>query len=409
MFRLRFDRGVAAGGGGVVQSSPTLASGGCGLPDGLERASHLRGPALKRVLFVTMHRPKRSPGQRFRFEQYIPYLEQNGYVCDMSYIVSEADDRIVYAPGHYAEKLLIFAKSVVTRLKDVLAAQRYDIVFIYREALMINTGVIEALLAATGARTVFDFDDAIWLQGVSKNNTRLAWLRGGTPKLPGILRRMDLVIAGNAYLADYAKQFNDNVTVVPTTLDTDTHAPFPAPPHDGICIGWSGSFSTAPYFDAIAPVLGQLKAQFGDRIYFKMLGDPSYRRPDLGIVGLPWREETEVADTAEFDIGLMPLPDDDWSRGKCGFKALLYMALAIPPVASPVGVNSDIIEDGVNGYLPGGESAWVETLGRLITHPDLREEIGLRGRNTVVERYSLRSQRERYLALFDALDLKGRV
>ena len=146
---------------------------------------------MKRVLFVTMHRPKRSPGQRFRFEQYIPYLEQNGYVCDMSYIVSEADDRIVYAPGHYAEKLLLFAKSVVTRLKDVLAARRYDIVFIYREALMINTGVIEALLAASGARTVLDFDDAIWLQGVSKNNARLSWLRGGTPKLPGILRRMD--------------------------------------------------------------------------------------------------------------------------------------------------------------------------------------------------------------------------
>ena len=364
---------------------------------------------MKRVLFVTMHRPKRSPGQRFRFEQYIPYLEQNGYVCDMSYIVSEADDRIVYAPGHYAEKLLLFAKSVVTRLKDVLAARRYDIVFIYLEALMINTGVIEALLAASGARTVLDFDDAIWLQGVSKNNARLSWLRGGTPKLPGILRRMDLVIVGNAYLADYAKQFNDNVVVVPTTLDTDTHAPFPAPPHDGICIGWSGSFSTAPYFDAIAPVLGRLKAQFGDRIYFRMLGDPSYRRPDLGIVGLPWREETEVADTAEFDIGLMPLPDDAWSRGKCGFKALLYMALAIPPVASPVGVNSDIIEDGVNGYLPENEDAWVESLGRLITHPEQRKEIGLRGRNTVVERYSLRSQREGYLAQFDALDRKGRA
>ena len=221
---------------------------------------------------------------------------------------------------------------------------------------------------------------------------------------------MDLVIAGNAYLADYAKQFNDNVVVVPTTLDTDTHAPFPAPPHDGVCIGWSGSFSTAPYFDAIAPVLGPTEgAGLVTSIYFKMLGDPSYRRPDLGIVGLPWREETEVADTAEFDIGLMPLPDDDWSRGKCAFKALLYMALAIPPVASPVGVNSHIIEDGVNGYLPHDEDAWVETLGRLITHPELRKEIGLRGRNTVVERYSLRSQREGYLALFDALDREGRA
>ena len=364
---------------------------------------------MKRVLFVTMHRPKRSPGQRFRFEQYIPYLEQNGYVCDMSYIISEADDRIVYAPGHYAEKLLIFAKSVVTRLRDVLAARRYDIVFIFREALMVNTGVIEALFARSGARTIFDFDDAIWLQGVSKGNARLAWLRSGTPKLPGILRRMDLVIAGNAHLADYARSFNDNVVVVPTTLDTETHAPASTAPHDGVCIGWSGSFSTAPYFDAITPVLGRLKDRFGDGVYFRMLGDASYRQPDLGIVGRPWREETEVEDTAEFDIGLMPLPDDEWSRGKCGFKALLYMALAIPAVASPVGVNTDIITDGANGYLPDNEDAWVETLARLVTDAHLRKEIGLRGRQTVVERYSLVAQRSRYLALFDGLrrDVQG--
>ena len=358
---------------------------------------------MKRVLFVTMHRPKRSPGQRFRFEQYIPYLEQNGWFCDMSYIISEADDRIVYAPGHYAEKLLIFAKSVVTRLRDVLAARRYDIVFIFREALMVNTGLIELLLARSGARTIFDFDDAIWLQGISKGNAALAWLRGGAPKLPGILREMDLVIAGNAYLADYARRFSDNVVVIPTTLDTETHAPTSKAPHDGFCIGWSGSFSTAPYFDAITPVLTRLKARFGAGVYFRMLGDASYRQHELGIVGRPWREGTEVEDTAEFDIGLMPLPDDEWSRGKCGFKALLYMALAIPAVASPVGVNTEIITDGVNGYLPENENAWVETLAHLVTDATLRKEVGLRGRQTVVERYSLTAQRRRYLALFDGL------
>jgi len=358
---------------------------------------------MRRVLFVTMHRPKRSPGQRFRFEQYIPYLEQNGYGCDLSYIVSEADDRIIYAPGRYAEKLLIFAKSVVTRLRDVLAARRYDIVFIYREALMVNTGVIEALLAASGARTVFDFDDAIWLQEVSKDNALLGWLRGGPSKIPGVLRRMDLVLAGNDYLADYARQFNDNVHVIPTTLDTDTHAPGPRPSHQGVCIGWNGSFSTVPYFEAITPVLGRVKEQFGDGVYFKLIGDAAYRHPGLGIVGQAWQEKTEVEDTLEFDIGLMPLPDDRWSRGKCGFKALLYMALAIPALASPVGVNSAIIKDGVNGYLPGDEDSWIEKLGRLIVDDDLRAEMGRRGRQTVVERYSLRSQRDRYLALFDSL------
>lgn len=363
---------------------------------------------MKRVLFVTMHRPKRSPGQRFRFEQYIPYLEQNGYVCDMSYIISEADDRVVYAPGRYAEKLLIFAKSVVTRLRDVLAARRYDIVFIYREALMINTGVIEALLAATGARTIFDFDDAIWLQEVSKNNARLAWLRGGSSKIPGVLRRVDMAFAGNAYLADYARRFNADVHIVPTTLDTDTHAPVARAPRTTVCVGWSGSPSTVPHFDLIAPVLAKLKSTFGDKVYFKLIGDGSYRRPELDLTGTRWCETTEVADTAEIDIGLMPLPDDDWSRGKCGFKALLYMALAIPAVVSPVGVNTEIVKDGENGYCAVDEGAWLTALGRLIRDPELREKMGRNGRATVLDRYSVRSQRDHYLSLFDQLSGRER-
>ena len=358
---------------------------------------------MKRVLFVTMHRPRRSPGQRFRFEQYIPYLEQHGYVCDLSSIISEADDQIIYAPGRYAEKLWIFGKSVLTRLKDVIAAGRYDIIFIFREALMVNSGVIEALLARSTARLIFDFDDAIWLQGVNRANAPLAWLRRGPSKIPAILRRVDMVVAGNAYLADYARQFNAIVRVVPTTLDTDTHAPQPHAPRSNICIGWSGSPSTAAYFDGLAPALVRVKQIFGDSVYFKMIGDATYRRPDLGIVGVPWREDTEVEETAELDIGVMPLPDDAWTRGKCGFKALLYMALAIPPVVSPVGVNADIVQDGVNGFLAADDEAWINALGRLILDQRLRLELGRRGRETVVERYSVRAQHERYVALFDEL------
>jgi glycosyltransferase involved in cell wall biosynthesis len=358
---------------------------------------------MKRVLFVTMHRPKRSPGQRFRFEQYIPYLEQNGYACDLSFIISEADDKVLYKPGRYGRKALIFAKSVLIRLGDVLAARRYDIVFIYREALMVNSGIIEALLARSGARLVFDFDDAIWLQGVSDANAGLAWLRAGPSKIPRVLRRMDLVLAGNQYLADYARQFTANVHVAPTTLDTDTHAPRPGRPHDGVCIGWSGSFSTTPYFDGLKPVLRRVKQRFGDAVYFKLIGDPSYRCRELGVEGVAWSEASEVEETAELDIGLMPLPDDPWTRGKCGFKALLYMSMAIPAVVSPVGVNADIVEDGVNGLVARDDDGWVDALSQLVSSPDLRAELGRRGRQTVVERYSLQSQKRRYLALFDAL------
>jgi glycosyltransferase involved in cell wall biosynthesis len=214
---------------------------------------------------------------------------------------------------------------------------------------------------------------------------------------------VDRVFAGNAYLADYARQFNDDVHIVPTTLDTDTHAPRARPPHAGVCVGWSGSPSTAPYFDRLVSPLSTVKQRFGDGVYFRFIGDETYRRPELGIVGRPWREETEVEDAAELDIGLMPLPDDPWSRGKCGFKALLYMALAIPPVISPVGVNATIVQDGETGYLAADDETWVSALSRLIQDQDLRRDIGRRGRVFVVARFSLQAQRDRYVKLFDEL------
>lgn len=359
----------------------------------------MTGAARLRILFVTMHRPRRSPGQRFRFEQYIPYLRDNGFDCDFSFLISEADDRVLYAPGGYLGKFGILMKSLAIRLGDVLKAGRYDIVFLYREALMINTAVIERLLAASRAKLVFDFDDSIWLQGVSDTNSKLAFLRGGPSKVPAILKHSDMVFVGNQYLADYASTYNANIQIVPTTLDTATHAPRPHAPRERVCIGWSGSPSTIPYIDGLTPALLKLKNRFGERIYFKVMGDPRYENPALGVKGLAWREETEVEDTAELDIGLMPLPDDPWTRGKCGFKALLYMALAVPPVVSPIGVNADIVQDGVNGFTATTDDEWVEKLSMLVEDADLRQRLGARGRETVVERFSFDSQKDRYVQL----------
>jgi glycosyltransferase involved in cell wall biosynthesis len=310
---------------------------------------------------------------------------------------------VLYAPGGYGKKLGIFLKSIAIRLRDVVAARRYDVVFIYREALMVNSGVIEWLLAQTRARLVFDFDDSVWLQPVSDANAKLGFLRAGPSKIPAILRRMDLIFAGNAYLADYARQFNDRVEIIPTTLDTRTHAPQPKPPNARVCIGWNGSPSTVPYFDGLTPALARVKQRFGDKVYFKLVGDARYANPTLALQGQAWREETEVADTVEFDLGLMPLPDDPWTRGKCGFKALLYMSLAIPPVISPVGVNREIVTEGENGFLAADDDQWVEAIGKLVEDPALRARLGQRGRETVVERYSFDSQKDRYLALLKSL------
>ncbi len=352
----------------------------------------------KKILFIAAHRPNRSPSQRFRFEQYFGYLEKNGFECEFSYIFSGYHDRIIYARGKYLSKLVVFLNSVIHRMNDALKAKKYDIVFIQREAFMTGTILFEKLFKKSGAKFIFDFDDTIWLSDGSPVNSSLSWLKnpGKTSK---IIELSDLVFAGNDYLAHYAEQFNKNVAVIPTTIDTSEYQKKDTPRCDTVTIGWSGSFSTVKYFKLAEPVLLKIKEKYGNRVEFSLIGDANYTNSKLALSGTKWCKETEVADLSRFDIGIMPLPDDKWSQGKCGLKGLQYMALEIPTIMSPVGVNSEIINDGVNGFLADDEEEWFEKLSRLIESKELRETLGQEGRKTVVDKYSVESQKDNYVDL----------
>ena len=351
----------------------------------------------KRILFIASHRLDRAPGQRYRFEQYFDYLEKHGFECKLSNIISEKDDKRFYANGNYISKLLIFLKSIIIRIKDVLAAPKYDIIFIFREALMTKHTLFERLFAKSGAKLVFDFDDAIWLPTVSIGNERLSWLKDAG-KTSLIISLCDMVFAGNRYLADYAFHYCNNVKVVPTTIDTDLYKRIDSPKTDDrVCIGWSGSFTTIEHFEYGIPYLKAIKQKYGDKVYFKVVGDATYRNEELEIQGIAWDKEQEIAVISSFDIGIMPLPDDEWTKGKCGFKGLLYMAFEVPAVMSPVGVNKEIIQDGVNGFLADGVEEWVEKLSLLIESAELRKMLGQAGRATVMEKYSVISQRDNYV------------
>lgn len=359
----------------------------------------------RRVLFLANHRLGRSPGQRFRFEQYLSYLDGHGFECHVSPLIpDEKSDHVVYSRGAITKKARVLLGGVAARARDWWHADDYDIVFVYREALMIGSSVFERLLARSKARIVFDFDDAIWLPAVSEPNRALSWLKNPN-KTRRAIECADMVFAGNRYLADYASQFCDCVHVVPTTVDTELFRPLPRRqrPSDRVEIGWTGSPTTLPHFEQARGVLRRLRQRFGDRLTFKVIGDERYRDEDLGIRGLAWQLKSELEDLSTFDIGIMPLPDTAWTRGKCGFKALACMALGLPTVASPVGVNTEIIEDGVNGFLAATDDEWVDKLSRLIVDTDLRDSLGAAGREKVVARYSTLSQRGVYVAHFNEL------
>ena len=284
----------------------------------------------------------------------------------------------------------------------------YDIVFIYREAFPLGWIFFETMLAWSGARIVLDFDDAIWLPTVSEANKSFQWLKR-PEKINDIIALSDLVIVGNTYLAQYAKRFNSNVVVFPSTINLDYYkletnpSPDKKEHNNKIIIGWSGSHTTIGHFEIIIPVLKKLKNLYREKIGFVVYGDAHYKNEDLDIIGTAWSYETEVQVISSFDIGIMPLPNDEWSKGKCAMKGLQYMGLAVPAVMAAIGMNLDVAVEGKNGFLAKDENEWFDKLSRLIIDKELRRTIGLAGRETVERTFSCQAKHQEYVNIFLAL------
>ncbi|HEX8514771.1 MAG TPA: glycosyltransferase family 4 protein [Bacteroidia bacterium] len=358
---------------------------------------------MKRILFIASHRKNRSPSQRFRFEQYFDHLREQNFECHLSNLLTEEDDKRFYSSGSLTGKVSILLRSFFKRMKDVKNAKNYDLIFVQREAFMTGSTFFERRLRASGKKMVFDFDDSIWILDTSKANKKWEWLKN-PQKTAKIIALSDMVFAGNAYLGDYAKQFNSNVRIIPTTIDTKEYKrAIPARDNKSVCIGWSGSITTIKHFEYALPFLSVLKKKYGERISIKVIGDGSYVNNELGIKGIPWIKEDEIKELSSFDIGIMPLPNDEWTKGKCGLKGLQYMALEIPTIMSPVGVNTNIIQDGVNGFLAATTEEWTEKISQLVDSFELRQKIGAEGKKTVDLEYSVESQKQNYTAAFNEL------
>jgi glycosyltransferase involved in cell wall biosynthesis len=336
--------------------------------------------------------PEEGAGCRFRVSQYIPALESAGFDVTLSTLYTREFFQSVYKPGGYMSKAAGFAFLAVRHLASLAHVSRYDVIFLYREVLPIGPAVVERLLGARGLPPiVFDFDDAIFLPSVSEANRLIAALKV-PQKVSTIIRASACVIAGNEYLAAYARRFNPNVVVIPTSVDTArlkprAAAPDPSAPTDPI-VGWIGSPTTSMYLRLLERVIPRVAARH--RFRLRVSGaDRAIQFPGVITENVEWALDREVDLFNTCDIGVYPLADDEWAKGKCGFKAIQFMACGVPVVAAAVGVNRDIIQDGVNGFLATSEDDWVEKLGLLLEDATLRRRLAHAGRQTIEERYSV--------------------
>lgn len=355
---------------------------------------------MPNVLILCAHRPKRSPSQRYRFEQYLPLLEKEGFRFTFSPLLSKRDDKIFYSKGNFPLKALILLKSLFIRLYDVFRFQNYDIIFIQREASFFGHTWIEKRAFLSGAQVIFDFDDSIWLADTSPGNKKWEWMKN-PKKFFKNLKYAHLIIAGNRYLAEKAIAVNQRTVIIPTSIDTEHHRPLPERRNkESVTIGWSGSISTIKHFELLLPVLKRLKEKYEDKVAFKIIGQARYSNKELKVDSVAWTEETEVNELNTFDIGIMPLPDDEWAKGKCGLKGLSYMACGVATVMSKVGINQEIISHGNNGFLAENDEQWFELLCRLIDDPQLRTSVGMEGRKTVEQKYSVKANKPYYFTVF---------
>ncbi|GAB3722856.1 glycosyltransferase family 4 protein [Hymenobacter agri] len=354
-----------------------------------------------RILFLIPYPAGRAPSQRFRFEQYLDALTAHGHHYRLAPFLSVATWNILYKPGQMLAKATGILAGFGRRAAQLFSVPSYDFVFIHREAAPIGPPVFEWLIAKVlGKKIIYDFDDAIWLANTSEANKIAAGLKWHQ-KVAAICKWAYKNSCGNAYLANYARQFNPAAVVNPTTIDTvnmhnqvrDQAAP------GRLVIGWTGTHSTMKYLDQLVPVLARLEAE-GLDFEFRVISNQPPTLPLRSLVYLPWRKDTEIADLLGFHVGLMPLEDDLWAKGKCAFKALQYMALGVPPLVSPVGMNTEVVQHGQNGFVCATPAEWEASLRQLLADAGLRQRLGAAARATIEQRYSVRANTPNFLALF---------
>jgi glycosyltransferase involved in cell wall biosynthesis len=355
-----------------------------------------------KILFLVPYPENESPSQRFRFEQYLSLLGKENIQYKVQAFANSKNWKIFYSRGKVFKKIAFILQGLFKRTAILLEVPQYDFIFIHREVAPIGPPLFEWIIGVMlKKKIVYDFDDAIWLterpdESLFKQSVK--W----RIKVKSICRWSARISCGNLYLCDYAYRYNHNIFLNPTTVDTDkVHNPalHPRKKSKEIIIGWTGSHSTLPYLDLIKDVLREVEATY-PQVRIMVIAD---REPALGLRNMifrPWSRENEISDLAEIDIGIMPLPDDKWAQGKCGFKALQYMAMEIPAVASPVGVNTSIIDHNVNGYLASSREEWLQCIGLLIADEGRRIAMGKLGREKVLQNYSVRSNASNFLSLF---------
>jgi glycosyltransferase involved in cell wall biosynthesis len=334
-----------------------------------------------KVLGLALYGPL-AASTRYRLAQYVPGLREQGIDLEVSALLGDDYVRKSYSSQKYPLAHLLM--DYFNRAELLLKQRKYDLAIVNAELFPLLPGFIESRLLRIPF--IYDFDDAFFLKYKSERFKRVSFLL--KDKFDTVVSRAAAVTAGNYYLASYAQHWNTDIRWLPTVVDTKRYTPASCKREDVFTVGWIGSPSTSVYLAMMAQPLEELGRE--GPVRFLVVGGNSAAIPGVEVVNMPWSEATEVETINTFDVGVMPLFDDDWARGKCAFKLIQYMACAVPVIASPVGANVDVVGEAC-GLLATSAADWIEGLRRLRDESALRQSLGAAGRARVEQMYSLHS------------------
>lgn len=357
-------------------------------------------PSLKRkkILLFCPYPMNVAPGQRLKYEQYLNFLRDEGFDVAVSPFLDEATWKILYRPGKFSQKIWGVLRGYGRRLFDLARLPLFDGAYVFLQVTPLGGSLFERGCRLLARKLVYDIDDLVFLGRSSPQNRWVGWLRGPA-KYRYLMRSADHVITCTPYLDEYVRQLNSQTTDISSTIRTDSYLPVSSYRNDRpLVIGWSGSHSTVPYLRMLEPVLKELRKKHNFTL--RVIGTSSFPVAGVEVEALPWQEASEVKDLQAIDIGLYPLPDEEWVLGKSGLKALQYMALGIPTVATAIGANFRVIEDGVSGFLVKSEAEWLAALEKLLVDAELRRRMGAAARERVVKNYSVKANQPTYLKIF---------
>ena len=364
--------------------------------------------ARKRMLVLCPFPQGVAAGQRLKYEQYFDDWRMLGFDIDISSYMDGPMWKVVYQKGHLLEKALGVFRGHLRRIGDMLRLRRYDVIYVFMWVTPFGTSTFEKIVRAQGRKVIYDVEDNVFsqqkLNKEDNPNALVSSLRGPS-KAAYLIRSADQVITSSPFLNDYClglRGGRGGSTYISSSVDTERFRPGEKRSTERVTIGWTGTYSSKPFLDLLEPVFKRL----AERVAFKLrvIGNFQYELAGIDLEMIQWSSEREVSDLQGIDIGVYPLPIDDWVFGKSGLKAIQYMAFGLPCVATDVGTTPLLIRDGENGLLVRSEDEWLHALERLIADPALRERLGAAAREDAVAKYSVRAVAKAYRAVLESVN-----